>query len=88
MTPRVTVTAAAPHVSAAPAAAKTTPHGRPAPLRPTVAPRCAPAVAGSAWGNFAATIQQDDAAGAKKKQAESALCGDLRPELLEKYRNK
>jgi hypothetical protein len=69
-------------VAAAPAAART-PRGRPA-----VAPRRAPAVAGSAWGNFAVAIQQDDAAGAAKKQAESALCGDLRPALAETYKNK
>jgi len=84
--PQVTVAAAAPHVSAAPAAAKTNPRGRPAPLRPAVAPGCAPAVAGSAWGNFAATIQQDDAAGAKRGQEERALYADVRPELRETYK--
>ncbi|KAH3957854.1 hypothetical protein HBI25_145330, partial [Parastagonospora nodorum] len=40
-------------------------------VRTAVAPRRTPAVAGSAWGNFAAAIQQDDAAGAAKKQAET-----------------
>ncbi|KAH5725369.1 hypothetical protein HBI20_078860 [Parastagonospora nodorum] len=78
----VTATVAAPHVDPAPVAART-PR-----VRTAVAPRRVPAVAGSAWGNFTAAIQQDDAAGAAKKQAESALCGDLHPALAETYKNK
>lgn len=63
-------------------------HAKDAPVAPRVVPGRVPLAAGSAWGNFAARIAQDDKAVSEKNMIDRELYSGHLPELSETYKDK